>query len=419
MELFPLDERGQRLLAADLTWVLSSGWSLADLADEHHAKGYVRVTREGSEVVGLVPNAPKKGKVFSLAALCATHAVRTKHSHAAYVLQLSDEVCFVCGVLDGLPAIGYDRTGAGVRDVQAILAKFQRDAEPDEVAVHTNFPDLLGDGQAMEVALPALIALLDEKQVATATRVLAVPGNRLIPGIAAGLLLAVGAWFGWHAWQEHEAHERMRRARANQKPPQQLYDEALPAAYAKSGWTLVEANTVLGRIATVPLARGGWAAEKVVCGIASGGCVFSWVKSLPSATIATFLAASTAGEKGLVLAADRITENLPVKANPFPAIPTRALRSPSVFLTGAVSELQRLAGTGHMQIAIRALEPFATTDLAVRPVMQGGISASGDLYLLPLVLSVDGRQMSLAAIEIAFNGTPTFKADFNYYVSKP
>lgn len=422
MELYPLDERGQRLIAADLAWVLGSGWSLSDLADEHHAKSYVRLARDDSEVVGLAPALPKKGKVFSLAALCALHAVRTKHSHAAYVLQISEGACALFGVLDGLPAIGYDRIGANAKDVLAILAKFQRDAEPDEVYVHTNIADLPGSSQTMAVSLPTLIALLDDKQVAAAARVMAVPGNRLLPGMAAGIVLAAGVWFAWQAWQAHEAQERIRRASANQKPPQQVYEESLPAAFAKAGWPLAEVNAVLGRIATIPLERGGWTAEKVACNIGTGGCVFSWVKSLPSASFATFVAATSGGEKGmggLNLAPDRITETLPIKATTLAPIPMRALRPQSAFLTGAISELQRLSGTGAMQLALRAPEPFATADMAIRPVMQGGIIVSGELYLLPLTLAIDGRQLSASTIEITFGAKPSFKADFNYYASKP
>lgn len=416
MELFPLDERGQRQLATDMTWVLGAGWSVTDLADEHHSKAYVRLESDTSEVVGLGPGAlGNKSKAFSLAALGAAHATHTGQRHAAYVMRLTPNAVALCGVLDGLPAIGYDRSGPDTQAVLPVLARFLRDAEPAQVSVYTNLEDVPGDPIA--TSLSDLLALLDVKDVAARVRVRPVSGSHLMSGIAISIALSAAIWLGWQWWQQHEQEERIRIAAAHQKPPQQVYEESLPTAFSKAGWLPSETNAVLGQVAKRPLERAGWKVEKFVCSIGEGGCLFSWVRDLPSANVGDFVAATPGGTKTLELAMDRISEHVRIQATPIRPIPMRALRSVDAFLVGPISTWQRMTATGNAQIALRAPIPFATTDASIQAVLQGAITLSGDLYLLPLVLAVDGRDISVASIEVSVGAHPAFRAEVNYYAA--
>jgi hypothetical protein len=64
---------------------------------------------------------------------------------------------------------------------------------------------------------------------------------------------------------------------------------------------------------------------------------------------------------------------------------------------------------------------YGTNGAAVpNPVYQGGISFSGSLHLLPMLLRIDARYLSVAEIRITPSGDkPNFKVEINYYTSKP
>ena len=409
---FPLDDKARRHLVVNVAWERSNGWTIADLAQEHKARAYVRLKSDKSEIVGLTTMLPK-GSVFSLAALCAEHA-KQGDGNAAYLLQLTPDTCALICVLDGLPVSDYDRCGV-FQDLLARLGKFQHDAMMD-LTIFSNIADC---PDAQSLSLPNLLGLLDDKQLASTVRVRPAPKNLLLPIVAVATVLLFGGYYLYQWWDGQQTAEQNRRNAAAKKPPQQIYEESLPAAFAKAGWSLADTNAVLSRIGTLPVERGGWKVEKIACSVTAGGCVFTWVKHLASATFETFVSATAGGAKGLGLTPDKITETVPVTTTPFKMIPVAALQPTTRLLTGAVSELQRLAGTGDAQLSLREPLPFATTDAGIRAVMQGGMTLAGELYLLPMALSISGGHLSVANIELAMASKPTFRVDINYYASKP
>lgn len=415
---FQIIEIGGKNIAVGMDWPYSNGEPEAKAA-ELEAKGYIALSNDTNDIVGIAPELPKKNRLYPLAALCVSFA---EAKHAAFVMSLDEQSIAFIGLLDGLPVNGYDKV-VHPDGIHNILDKYLQDAGEDAgVIAYTNVREIASDYHdiAKRIDIEDLVGQLEDKKFAESTRVKALSGNIWPWLLWIGVLICAAGFMGWKWYQDKKMLEQAQQEAAQQKSPQQIYDESLAAAYSKAGWSLKEALRVLDAISEPELKRGGWKADRIVCSQARNGCEIDWKKEGAAATYATF-AEETPDMTKVLYVQDGIREVVSVATEPLRGWRTAELPSKVTIYNGVLSSLQRLTATGDVQTSYRDPAPYATNGQTIpAPAFQGGITFSGDAYLLPMLSRIDGSFISVSEIELAFSGEqPTFKVEFNYYTGQP
>lgn len=406
--------------AVGLDWVFSNG-DAKEKAEEKDAKGYVVLKNVGHEIVGLASELPKKGKLYSFAVACQLY-LNNKIKNAAFLFETDGQIVFV-GILDGLPLSGCDSTVLR-NAMHEALDNFIAEVGKQAMVLYTNIPvlgqeykDIANHADPEEVA-----ALLKDKGNAQIAVIQGASSNVGIILAVAFVMLGAGAVLGWNYWKQKQHEALLSKQVSQQKPPQQIYEEGLPAAYAKAGWELPETLNVIGAIAGRDLKRGGWATEKIICSLPRNGCEASWKPKEPGATFASFSnATAPALRSALTYRQNEIREAIELKAKPITGWRLSELGEKAAVFNRTLSELQRLAATGDAQISYRDPTPYAISGQAApHPVFQGGFTFTAGMYLLPMLSRVPSNFISVAEVGLDFGeGKPSFRIELNYYVSKP
>lgn len=418
---FQIIDIGGFNVAIGMEWPYSNG-EPEEKAAELDAKGYIALSNDVNEIVGIALELPKKDRLYALAAICLSYL--SDHSrHAAFVIEVQQRRIAFIGILDGLPVSSYDRL-LNVDNVHDTLDKFIQDAGVTGVVVYTNLEEIAKDYReiAQLITIEDLCGPLADKKVAESLRIRKIAGSPWLWLVWIFILVCAAGYMGWKWYQEQTIMAQAARQAAENKSPQQHYDESLPSAYAKAGWDLKEAVRVIDAISNRQLSRGGWETEKIVCSQLFGGCEITWKKQEVAATFATFSSDTPEPErKALFYKQDNIIEGVAISTKPMGGWNTAALGTKASVFNNQLSKLQRLAATGDAQVVYRDPTPYATNGQAIaRPVFQGGITFSGNAYLLPMLSRIDGSFFSVSEIAFSFTGgQPAFKIEFNYYTGEP
>lgn len=390
---------GGKGLVSGLKWLKASGWALNDLLQQNNAGSYLALAHGGIEMVGVLDE-KLKGRVYSVAALASEYARANRTLNAAFVFRIPDDrqgQCIMAAVLDGLPVPGYDFAGSKDQ-VTALYDKFKRATDSIESVL---FSDLDALPDATRQDLPGLITAVTNPASAEILSKPSKPWSVLV--ILAGLI-AAGGYFGWQWWLDRQQLEQDALNRANQKTPEQIYQESLPGAFAKAGLPLPEALRAIDYVGSDDTARAGWQAEKMVCSQAEKGCVVTWKSIEPGATYATLVAQTKDGLARLTITSvDTANEHIDVpNLTQVKPISFKALRPAGEFLVGIVSQLQRLAATDDLKItSLKKPEvwPEGAPKVA-NAIWRGEVSISGDLWLLPMVATLDAKDVAVTSIDV-------------------
>lgn len=344
-------------LIFDLIWVQAADHSnnaIREAAGD--AKQIVVIKRnDGDAMVGIyTPSTEEEKTRRKLVSFAGIIALRFHEERSALVMvDMADGMSAVAAIANGLPVPDTDRYGR-TEDVIEVALEFISDNPGTSIYGNTN---KLGSHSVTPFDLTEFLNDKETKKLIRACQIRKTSKTHKTIILAAALVLAGGYVAYDHIEQKRKAEEAARLA-AQQKTPEQIYNEGLRDAIRQQGLPASAARQMVALARKQETSVNGWRITRLRC--SSSGCDATWTRSSKIATFSDLIDA--VGKEGLQIATDQtavkhISGQFSYKEDEFPDPQT--IPSEQEAWIKLLSPLQRTAGVMNFGISAASVLPVA------------------------------------------------------------
>ena len=362
---------------------------------------------DGDSIAGLLKLDEKnkklsRSKIFSFAALVATH-FKNEKAILLFVAVDDNDAIMTC-IRSGLPVPDFDRYGP-MQELMEIAEEFLGESKDAKIIGATEL-----FGRVNPFDFKTFIASKETARLLRKARLKSVNFDAR-PLIVAGITAACGLYAGYDYFHGIQQKEEAARVAVAQKPADQIYAEALPAAIAQQGISRKSATDLVAFANAQSITANGWRISAMRC--TAGGCTQTWVRDISSSSYRDLI--NAIGKDNVSFATDQTAS----KAVSFPTTePVRVDMSKLPLeqdgLISLLGPIQKLGG--RIVLGIGSSTKFPAGGVTPKgAIKKGEIKMQGPLWGLE-VLSGLPNWVVVRDINYSLkNAKPTFEATLVFF----